>query len=528
MLLTYLRAGYPGLAILTPEEARAEAAIADACQRLPCQLHVWSSSSGLLHPATRKRTPCADPIDAMDEIRKLFTAQPETQTPDQTNTPEPDTTTTAPRHLVILRDFRLHLDPPDPLLIRRLRDLLRAAKSRGHAIILLGPRLDLPPELAHEITHIDFPLPDTTLLGHVLDGILASARIDPPDPATRDESLLAARGLTTTEAENAFALSVVEANTIRPAIVAREKARALKQGGLLEVIETRTSPGNIGGLALLKHWLTRRAGAFAPAARDYGLPAPKGLLMVGLPGTGKSLTAKASADAFGLPLLRLDMGRVFGGLVGQSEANLRAIIRTAEAIAPAVLWIDEIEKAFSGNGSSLDGGTSSRVFGSFLSWMQEKQSPVFVVATANDVSALPPEFLRKGRFDEIFFLDLPGQDERRHIWEIVIARHRRDPSALDPAALARATPGFTGAEIESAFLDALHEAFAETREPTTADLRAAIARTVPLSRLMEEKITALRQWAKGRARPASQTPETPPSKPRTRPKPPRVLSPGRN
>jgi SpoVK/Ycf46/Vps4 family AAA+-type ATPase len=227
-------------------------------------------------------------------------------------------------------------------------------------------------------------------------------------------------------------------------------------------------------------------------------------LIVGIPGTGKSLTAKATAGAFGLPQLRLDMGRVFGGIVGQSEANLRSVIQTAEAIAPCVLWIDEIEKGFSGSKSSgsTDGGTSSRVFGSFLSWMQEKDQPVFVVVTANDVSKLPPEFLRKGRFDEMFFVDLPDAQERAQIWDIVIKRHGRRPAGFDTVSLSRACEQFTGAEIEAVFIDALHEAYAEGREPGPKDILDAMAHTVPLAQLMDGQISALRHWAKGRAREA--------------------------
>jgi SpoVK/Ycf46/Vps4 family AAA+-type ATPase len=320
--------------------------------------------------------------------------------------------------------------------------------------------------------------------------------------------LQSALGLTTTEAENAFALSVVETKGIDHKVIAREKARTLKRNGLVEVVEATTSLDDIGGLSHLKDWLTRRAGAFSDSAKTYGLPAPKGLLIVGIPGTGKSLTAKATAGAFGLPLLRLDMGCVFGGIVGQSEANLRSVIQTAEAIAPCVLWIDEIEKGFSGSKSSgsTDGGTSSRVFGSFLSWMQEKTKAVFVVATANDVSKLPPEFLRKGRFDEMFFVDLPDAMERGKIWEIVIARHGRKPVSFDTETLARACEQFTGAEIEAAFIDAMHEAYADGSEPNTKGILAAIRDTIPLAKLMDARITELRQWAKGRAREAASRP----------------------
>ena len=485
-LTTYLRAGYPGLAVISSEEARAEAEIAAACSSLKRSLHAWSSSEGLVDTKEGRVTPCPDPLEVLQLLDRLFASD-------------------SPRHVVLLRDLQLHLDQTDPMLIRRLKDILRIAKSNGHAIILLGCRLKLPPELEHEITHVDFSLPDAAKLGTVLDGILKSAKLKAPHDAIREAALQSALGLTTTEAENAFALSVVETNGIDHRIISREKARTLKRNGLVEVVAATTSLADIGGLGLLKEWLERRSGAFSASASVYGLPAPKGLLIVGIPGTGKSLTAKATAGAFGLPLLRLDMGCVFGGIVGQSEANLRSVIQTAEAIAPCVLWIDEIEKGFSGSKSSgsTDGGTSSRVFGSFLSWMQEKTAPVFVVATANDVSKLPPEFLRKGRFDEMFFVDLPDTLERTQIWDIVIKRHGRRPEDYDTVVLSRACGQFTGAEIEAVFIDALHEAYADGREPKAKDIVEAMTRCVPLAQLMDGEIAALRHWAKGRAREAA-------------------------
>lgn len=485
-LQTYLRAGHPGLAVISSEEARAEAEIASACSALGRSLHAWSSTEGLVDTGEGRVTPCPDPLEALQQLDGLFAAD-------------------SPQHVVLLRDLQLHLDQSDPMLVRRIRDTLRVAKANGHALILLGCRLKLPAELEHEFTPIDFHLPGPEQLGVVLDGILHSAKLDPLDGDLREAALLSALGLTTTEAENAFALSVVEIAGIDPGIIAREKARALKRNGLVEVVEASTSLADIGGLENLKVWLEGRAGAFGASARSYGLPAPKGLLIVGIPGTGKSLTAKATAGVFGLPLLRLDMGRVFGGIVGQSEANLRSVIETAEAIAPCVLWIDEIEKGFSGSQSSgsTDGGTSSRVFGSFLSWMQEKTKAVFVVATANEVSKLPPEFLRKGRFDEMFFVDLPDSKERAAIWDIVIERHGRKPTDYDPVVLARACEQFTGAEIEAVFIDALHEAFAEGVEPDAArHILPAMSHTVPLAQLMDGQIAALRHWAKGRAREA--------------------------
>jgi hypothetical protein len=485
-LNTYLQAGYPGLAVISSEEARAEAEIAATCTSLKRRLLAWSSTEGLVDTKEGRVTTCPDPLDALQLLDGMFAAD-------------------NPRHVVLFRDLQLHMDQTDPMLVRRLKDILRVAKTNGHALILLGCRLKLPPELEHEITHVDFNLPGPDQLGTVFDGIIKSAKLKNIQNTVREAALQNALGLTTTEAENAFALSVVETKGIDHKVVAREKARTLKKNGLVEVVEASTSLDDIGGLGLLKDWLGRRAGAFGESAKTYGLPAPKGLLIVGIPGTGKSLTAKATASAFGLPLLRLDMGRVFGGIVGQSEANLRAVIQTAEAIAPCVLWIDEIEKGFSGSKSSgsTDGGTSSRVFGSFLSWMQEKTKAVFVVATANDVSKLPPEFLRKGRFDEMFFVDLPDALERTQIWDIVIKRHGRRPTDYDTVVLARACEQFTGAEIEAVFIDAMHQAFAEGREPGPKDILEAMTNTVPLANLMDGQINALRHWAKGRAREAA-------------------------
>ncbi|MBT7914494.1 AAA family ATPase, partial [Candidatus Bathyarchaeota archaeon] len=315
----------------------------------------------------------------------------------------------------------------------------------------------------------------------------------------------AARGLTATEAEDIFALSVVRTQQLESGLISSEKARAIAKDGILELSESRETLDSIGGLGELKSWTLRRRNAFSPRAREYGLPVPKGVLILGIPGTGKSLCAKASASAFGFPLLKLDAGKLFAGIVGESEANLRRAIQTAEAISPCILWIDEIEKGFSGSKSSgsTDGGTSARVFGSFISWMQEKTAPVFVVATANDISQLPPELLRKGRFDELFFVDLPDEAERRRIWEIHICRRERDPRSFDLQSLSDLSKGFTGSEIEQVVIDALFESFDRDLELTDEALTDAVIRTVPLSTTMAEPIRALRDWAKNRARPAS-------------------------
>ncbi len=255
----------------------------------------------------------------------------------------------------------------------------------------------------------------------------------------------------------------------------------------------------------------KRRNAFGKKARAYGLPVPKGLLIIGIPGTGKSLTAKATASVFGVPLLRLDAGRIFAGLVGQSEFNLRSVIQTAEAIAPCVLWMDEAEKGMAGSKSSgaTDGGTSARVLGTFLSWMQEKVAPVFVVATANDVSQLPPEMLRAGRWDQLFFVDLPNEHEREDIWKIQVAKLKRDPKDFDTRQLAKATEGLTGSEIEAVFVEALYQAFDGDKEPTDLTIAQVLTEFVPLSKTMAEQITGLRNWAKGRARVATSCPAEP-------------------
>jgi len=490
-ILNYLRAGYPGIYLVSSEEARVEAELKTIARLLKYRLFAWSVTEGLVNTADGQVREAQEPIQLLSLLDEL---------------PE--------NSLVVLRDFQQFLEDGNPVLTRALKDQLRIGKTKGKAVIVLGCRSVLPPELEREFVVVSFALPGKDELGVVLDQIAASAKLPTPQGQIRDLLLDSASGLTTTEAENAFALSVVESGGLSPSIVAREKANEVKKNGLLEVCSSVASLDDIGGLDQLKQWLIQRKDAFGEDARQYRLPTPKGLLIVGIPGTGKSLTAKATATVFNRPLLKLDAGRLFAGLVGQSEANLRSVIATVEAIAPCVLWIDELEKGFSGARSSgaTDGGTAARVFGAFLSWLQEKTAPVFVVATANDIAQLPPEFLRKGRFDELFFIDLPNRDERQEIWRIQIAKYGRKPEAFDLAGLAQATEGWTGSEIEQAFIDALYDGFSRREEPTDLSIAMQISQLVPLSKLMAEQINALRQWARGRARPATK----PAAEPRTR------------
>ena len=488
-IVNYIRAGYPGLLIVSHEEARVEAEIKAVAERLKYRLFAWSVTAGLVSTEDGQTHGAQDPMEAIQAISGL---------------PE--------NCIVLLRDFHVFLSgDPNPILCRALKDELAAAKTKGKTLVIVGCRKVLPHELAREITVIEFGLPDKAQLGTVLDSIADSAKLQKPAGDERELMLDAATGLTTTEAENAFALSVVECGKIHPAVVSREKAQTVKKNGLLEVVEVKDTLSNIGGLDLLKTWLLRRKDAFGKKAMEYRLPCPKGLLIIGIPGTGKSLTAKATASVFGRPLLKLDAGRLYGGLVGESEANIRSVIQTAEAISPCILWVDEIEKGFSGSRSSgsTDGGTASRVFGTFISWMQERTAPVFIVATANDVSQLPPEFLRKGRWDDLVFIDLPNRIEREAIWRIQVMKYGRNPDSFDTNRLADLSEGWTGAEIEQAFIDALYAAFAAGKEPTDLTISLTAEDMVPLSKLMSEQINGLRKWAKGRARLATSTEAAP-------------------
>jgi SpoVK/Ycf46/Vps4 family AAA+-type ATPase len=329
-----------------------------------------------------------------------------------------------------------------------------------------------------------------------------------------EQLVKAALGLTLNEAENAFAKAIAENDRLDGSDIQRvmeEKRQVIRKSGLLEYYPVEHALGAVGGLQNLKDWLHRRARAFSAEARAFGLPEPRGLLLLGVQGCGKSLTAKAIASQWALPLLRLDMGRVFSGLIGSSEENLRRAIRVAESAAPAVLWLDEIDKALSGSASSglTDGGTTARVLGTFLTWLQEKTVPVFVVATANRVEGLPPELLRKGRFDEIFFIDLPDALERAEILRIHLRRRGRDPATFDLPQLAARSDQFSGAELEQVVVEGLHEAFSAGTELRDQHLLRAIAETVPLAVTLREEVARVRDWSRDRTRPASRLAEEP-------------------
>jgi SpoVK/Ycf46/Vps4 family AAA+-type ATPase len=381
-------------------------------------------------------------------------------------------------------------------------------------VIIVSPTFELPPELEKDLTVIDFDLPGINdfagLLGRIIDEVKDNPKLNVKmDPKTRERIVHALLGLTLTEAENVLAKTLVEQRSLSDkslSVILNEKKQIIRKSGLLEFYEAEGDLGTVGGLESLKNWLLKRSAGFSEQARQFGLPAPKGVLLLGVQGCGKSLMAKTISKTWQLPLLRFDVGKVFGSLVGSSEQNIRRAIKVAESVSPTVFWVDEIDKAFRGSrgsGDSTDSGTSARVFATFLTWLSEKNTPVFVVATANDVTMLPPELLRKGRFDEIFFVDLPELAERKAIFEIHLKKRKIDPALFDINALASAATGYSGAEIEEAIISAMFDMFYEKQNMTTERLLESIRQTVPLSKTMSEDIDALRKWADGRARPAN-------------------------
>lgn len=389
-----------------------------------------------------------------------------------------------------------------PNVQQKLRNILGYCKNNGVTLVFTSVSGEIPPELEKEIIILDFELPDKEAIQNIIAslGEYEQSELYP-------QLVEAAMGLTMNEAENIIALALAQNGLeITPQVISdvkRQKAQILKKSGVLELIEPEDIP-DIGGLDQLKLWMWERGKAYSPEAREFGLPYPKGCLVFGIPGTGKSLFAKAVAKQLGFPLLALQ--NVLDKYVGESEKRMKEALKFAEHMAPAVLWLDEVEKFFAGVGGNSDSGVSTRVFGQFLSWLQETKTPVFVVATANNIAALPPELLRKGRFDEIWFVDLPGQKEREEIFKIHISRKGRNVDNFDIPRLAKETAGYTGSEIEQVVISGLFRAFSKGVDITTEILLEAAEETSPLSVTMKEVIVAMREWGKTRARLAS-TPE---------------------
>lgn len=418
-------------------------------------------------------------------------------------------TSTSESTIFVLRDLHFILKNPssdrNAPVVRELKNLARELQRSRKTLVLMSHTLELPPELKEEVTVIDFPLPNVQEIDYLISQMVVSDKLKVTGLA-REQLVKACQGLSRARIRRVLAKALAAKQQVNETDIdgaLEEKKQSIRQTGILEFFTAHESLKSVGGLENLKQWVRMRQDAFTEEAKRYGIPTPKGVLLVGIQGTGKSLSAKTIAHEWRLPLLRLDSGRLFGGIVGESESLVRQMIQTAEAMAPCVLWIDEIDKAFGNISMGIDGdsGTSRRVFGALITWMQEKTSPVFIVATANNVRILPAELLRKGRFDEIFFLSLPTEAERQEIFKVHLQRLR--PSRLrefDLSLLAKLAKDFSGAEIEQVLVDAMHRAFARLsdgnrRDLTTEDILRSIEETVPLAAIAREQIEELKHWA---------------------------------
>jgi SpoVK/Ycf46/Vps4 family AAA+-type ATPase len=462
--------GYPLVLLLTHEEDRARRIVAAAAKASGRQYASWSATKGL------NGSPASCDANAMLAALE--------KTADG---------------LIALLDF--HVSLGDPKTVRRLRDLIPLLTRNRMTLVMISPVLEIPVELEKDVSVLELALPSKADLDGLFRDLCVQEKVLFPEEFI-DSLIRAARGLTENEALRVFAKALKKGGGFKLddiSLVIEEKKKSIRKNEVLEFVELDESLSTVGGLQEVKRWLKSRSRAFDEEALRFGLPAPKGLLLIGVQGCGKSLTAKAVAGSWRLPLIRLDLGSVFGAL--SPETTLRKALLVIESLAPVVLWVDEIEKGFSG--AAHGANVAPRVFGAFITWLQEKKAPVFVVATANEVEHLPPELLRKGRFDETFFVDLPDVHERKTILSIHLSRRRRDPEDFDLDALARQCEHYSGAELEQGILAGLYRAFEQDRELQTADVMHELDEIVPLYVTYEEKIKALRDWSKTRARRAS-------------------------
>jgi len=475
-----LRARYPILYIPSSEEERVEISVQRVAKLLGRKVYIWDFVDGYQgETSVAKR----NPLQALEFIEKISVGA-----------------------VFILRDFDRFLD--DVAIARKLRNLERLLKSLAQNIAILAPKITIPDNLTEVITVLEFPLPQAIEIRQEIIQITENINIK-LETRVIDELVQSSQGLSLERIRRVLAKAIAEHGELIPEdveLILAEKRQTIRQTQILEFYPSTSEIGDIGGLDNLKEWLLRRGNAFSERARQYGLPHPKGLLLAGIQGTGKSLTAKAIAHHWHLPLLRLDVGRLFAGLVGESESRTRQMIQLSEALSPCVLWIDEIDKAFSSNSDGRgDAGTTGRVFGTLLTWMAEKNSPVFIVATANNIRQLPPELLRKGRFDEVFFVGLPNQTERQAIFTVHLTKFRPlNLRSYDCDRLAYETPNFSGAEIEQAIIEAMHLGFSQNRDFTNEDILEAVSQIVPLAQTAQKEIQLMQEWAaSGKARLAS-------------------------
>ena len=487
-LAVLLRARHPVVSIVTHEEQEARTLVENAVRDMGHHLWVWSVIEGV-RDGLNDAMPISETCNPAAGLYWLSTQSLPT--------------------IMLLLDVADHMD--DPHARRALRRLIDHADATGSHVILLDHTDALPASVRAHATPFELTLPGDADIERLIKGELQGLhRSSPIEIGMTGKAyrmiIKNLRGLNPRQIRQVIRDVVAEDRRFDDddlnAILAR-KRQLVSAEGSLEYIESPATIDDVGGLDNLKHWLAQREQSFGDDASAFGLTPPRGVLMLGVQGAGKSLCAKAIATAWGRPLLRLDPGTLYDRYVGESERRLRGALEQAEAMAPIVLWVDEIEKGFaSAAAQSTDGGLSQRMFGTLLTWMQDHAAPVFMVATANNIEALPPELLRKGRFDEIFFVDLPGPAAREAIFAIHLRKRDRDPAKFDLASLAAASDGFSGAEIEQAILSALHEAFANNTEPSTESIAERLRESPPLSVTMAEKIAGLRAWAKERCVPA--------------------------
>jgi SpoVK/Ycf46/Vps4 family AAA+-type ATPase len=499
----YARAGYPALYISTHEEQRVCREIHAGLKDIEIvidgetsarKIYSWSCTQGLSRVDSAED---GDPeMDDPFDVLQLFI-----------NGAENGST-------FVLQDFHLYLEDPAPQLIRLLKDALEHGKTSSKMLVIVGCRFVMPPEVEKLITVVDFKLPVAEELAEVVLDPLAEDLGLELTAEERKQLSEAGGGLTTFEFQDALALSYVQTKNetgelkFCTKVVYDAKVQAIKKSGLLEVITGDVDASQVGGLDLFKDAMSKQTNLFTQEARDFGVPLPKGVLVVGPPGCGKSLLAKVSKSMLGgIPLLGCDMGKMFAGVVGASEENVRNMIDLVEAVAPCILFIDEIERGLSGGESSgkTDGGTTDRMIGTLLNWMQERTSPVFIFATANDTSSLPAQLLRPGRLDSKWFIDLPNANEREEIWNIMIRRSGHDPKDCNIPELSASTDGWSGAEIEALWNNSLVDAFAsdKPKTPHTLDVVRLSSTITPVSKSAAQKITGMRKWAAAEARPAT-------------------------
>lgn len=459
-----IKSRYPFIYISSIEEERVEYTIRKSLNQTPKPtVYTWDFVEGYKYNPNIKGFAAKNPIQALNLIEQLNVSNPT---------------------LFILKDFNYFLT--DISVKRKLKNLNAIIKNQTKTIIILSNTLELPNDLNTLFTIIEFELPNSTEIKLEIQRLIDKLKYK-LKPEFLEQIVRAAQGLPLENIRQIFSKSLVKYKTINQKtidLLLSEKKQRVRQTQLLEFPFVKNKLQDIGGLENLKGWLKIKQKTFSNKANLYGLPTPKGVLLIGVPGTGKSLTAKAIAGEWQLPLLRLDMGRLFNGIVGESEKNVREMIQIIEALSPCILWIDEMDKAFTDTATQTDSGTTKRVMGTIITWLAEKTSPIFVVATANQLDAIPIEIVRKGRFDEIFFVDLPTKKERHAIFSVFLQKYRpSQKQKFDLETLSNQTNGFSGAEIEQAILDAMTTAFYEKREFNSTDLTQAIKKIIPFSKL---------------------------------------------